>query len=190
MAKSGATPRDRLKNFWETWHKDATNRGFLYERYIGCIYEKAGYDVVYNGLLHGSNDMGRDLICSKANNVIIVQCKCLSGGKVYPKSVHQLYGTSVQYGLRHPDKIVRGILFTTTGFTYDAIFAAGVLGIFLKGQLGLPRQFPIVRCIYKTKQYYLPDDWDYFFSGFDMRNGDICYRTVDAAENNGFIWAH
>ena len=186
----GTTPKDRLKNFWKTWHKDATNRGFLYERYVGYIYEKAGYDVFYNGILHGGNDMGRDLICSKAHSVIIVQCKCLSTGNVYPKSVHQLYGTSIQYGLKHPDKIVRGMLFTTVGFTYDATFAAGVLGIFLKGKLRLPNQFPIVRCVSKTKQYYLPDDWDYFFSGFDIRNGDMYYQTTDAAEHNGFVWAH
>ena len=52
--------------------------GRLYERYIGYLYEESGWQVAYKGIIDGFEDMGRDLICMKGNEHLIVQAKCWS----------------------------------------------------------------------------------------------------------------
>ena len=68
--------------------------GRLYEMYLGWLYEKNGYVVTYNGIEQGVEDMGRDLICIKPNETVIVQAKCWSQSKtIHEKHIYQLYGT-------------------------------------------------------------------------------------------------
>jgi hypothetical protein len=46
-----------------------------YERYIGYLYEQKGFSVYYQGIEKGLEDLGRDLICKKGEQVEIIQCK-------------------------------------------------------------------------------------------------------------------
>ena len=49
--------------------------GRLYERYVGYIWEMKGYNVDYVGIFKGYEDLGRDLICHKGNEIVVIQCK-------------------------------------------------------------------------------------------------------------------
>ena len=52
-----------------------SERGCVYERFVGLHYEELGYDVEYRGLERGLLDQGIDLICKKANDCLCIQCK-------------------------------------------------------------------------------------------------------------------
>ena len=46
-----------------------------YERYIGYLFEREGFQVIYNGATRGSSDGGIDLFCLKDGIVYPIQCK-------------------------------------------------------------------------------------------------------------------
>jgi hypothetical protein len=78
----------RGKSSWEI--------GRVYERYVGFVYETAGWSVVFQGAIKGFEDFGRDLICTNRLDVHIVQAKCWSHLKVIrEKHIFQLFGTTV-----------------------------------------------------------------------------------------------
>ena len=72
--------------------------GRLYERYLGYLHECEGWEVEYHGIIEGYADLGRDLICRKGNEVLIVQAKCWSKQKlIHEKHIFQLFGTQQLY---------------------------------------------------------------------------------------------
>lgn len=50
-------------------------KGKTYELLIGFLYEVGGYEVSYHGIQNNYKDRGIDLIASKNNLVIFIQCK-------------------------------------------------------------------------------------------------------------------
>lgn len=52
-----------------------TDWGFVYEKYVGQIFEAEGYQVIYRGLETGFLDQGIDLIAEKQGSVLYIQCK-------------------------------------------------------------------------------------------------------------------
>lgn len=53
--------------------------GYIYEKYVGQIYEKEGYEVIYRGLNQLLLDGGIDLIAKKENKIKYIQCKLKKG---------------------------------------------------------------------------------------------------------------
>ena len=51
--------------------------GQLYERQIRYLYETKGWRVDPFGIEKGKSDLGRDLICTKGKQILIVQAKKL-----------------------------------------------------------------------------------------------------------------
>lgn len=103
-----------LDRFWKK-HKSKKMIGRLYERYVGYIYEHAGYEVDYFGIFKGREDLGRDLICTKGNELIVIQCKNWSKFKeIHEKHIFQFFGTVYQYKDENPNKTVRARFYTTT----------------------------------------------------------------------------
>ena len=49
--------------------------GFVYEKFVGQKYEKEGYQVEYLGLKKGFLDGGMDIIISKDDSKVYIQCK-------------------------------------------------------------------------------------------------------------------
>ncbi|MCT7603810.1 hypothetical protein N5U17_06145 [Aliarcobacter butzleri] len=49
--------------------------GFIYEKYVGLVYESKGYKVKYNGLEKGVLDEGIDLEVSNSEKTVYIQCK-------------------------------------------------------------------------------------------------------------------
>lgn len=91
-----------LDRYWSR-PKSKWQLGRDYERYIGYVYEANGYNVYYQGILEGFDDLGRDLICKKGEQTIIVQCKRWSQHKtIHEKHVNQLYGTVIKYIIDSP----------------------------------------------------------------------------------------
>lgn len=164
--------------------------GRLYERYLGWLYEKNGYSVIYNGIEQGVEDMGRDLICSNREETIIVQAKCWSQSKtIHEKHVYQLYGTMCTFKIEHPGvKKVRAALYLTTQLSPVARQAAAMLRIKVEENFRLDKDFPMIKCnIGKTgeKIYHLPFDQQYDKTQIKDAGERYC-KTVAEAESYGF----
>lgn len=164
--------------------------GRLYEMYLGWLYEKNGYVVTYNGIEQGVEDMGRDLICIKPNETVIVQAKCWSQSKtIHEKHVYQLYGTVCTYKIEHPEvKKVRAFLYVTNQLSPVARAAAQMLKIKVEENFALDKSFPMIKCnIGKSgeKIYHLPFDQQYNKTQIKSP-GEMYCRTVAEAEANGF----
>ena len=86
-----------LDRYWQS-KKSPWQLGQDYERYIGYLHEREGFKVEYHGIERGLEDFGRDLICTKDNEVRIVQCKYWSSHKtMHEKHVCQIFGTGTAY---------------------------------------------------------------------------------------------
>lgn len=59
----------------EKTNKEKIKKGHDFERYVAEHYKSIGYEVSLNGIIHGKKDNGIDIICSKENELILVQCK-------------------------------------------------------------------------------------------------------------------
>ena len=122
-----------LDRYWETSrNRSAWTAGIQYERYIGYLYEKDGFDVEYHGATMGKQDKGIDLICKKGKAVHVVQCKRLSPVKEIPvreNVVAQIYGAAMFYAMLSGLDFaqVKPIIATTYELSEDARHFAEVL---------------------------------------------------------------
>ena len=177
-------------------NKSKKEIGREYERYIGYLYESKGYKVEYFGILKGLNDMGRDLICTKGNTTVIIQCKCWSKDKViHEKHINQLYGSLTEYKIQHRDSTRRrykAAFYTTTQLSDMALAFADALKIeVVHEELG---DFPMVKCNIGRKNmekiYHLPFDQNYDKVRIEPERGESFAWTVEEAEEKGFRHAH
>lgn len=167
--------------------------GSDYERYIGWLYENEGYRVEYIGIIAGFEDYGRDLICKKGKEVIIVQCKCWSIKKViHEKHINQLYGTRIAYVVENSiliHDIVEAHFVTSTVLSDTAKKFAEYLNIKYKESFPLG-DYPRIKCninpITQERVYHLPFDQQYDRTVI-LPNTEECYvSTVLEAEEKGF----
>ena len=154
-----------LDRFWKR-PKSKWLIGRLYERYVGYLYEKDGYDVEYVGIFRGFEDLGRDLICKKGNDFIVIQCKNWAEFRtIYEKHVFQFFGTVFQYKDENKDKKVRAIFYTSTKLSDLARRFSKELNIELKENFKFDREYPAIKCnvsmVDGTKIYHLPFDQQY-----------------------------
>ncbi len=170
--------------------------GRLYERYIGYMQEKFGWKVEYHGIFKGLEDMGRDLICAKGDEVKIIQAKCWSTNKViHEKHIFQLFGTTQLYmmgmsGAERNKKKVSAVFVTTTVLSPIAKQAAEWLGILVKENFAMDKGYPIIKCnvnqTTKEKIYHLPFDQQYDRTQINASMGERYAITCAEAENMGF----
>lgn len=165
--------------------------GRLYERYVGYLYEQKGYDVDYIGIFKGFEDLGRDLICSKGDELIIIQCKNWSKFKtIYEKHIFQFFGTVFQYRDKNKDKNVDAIFYTSTKLSDLAKRFADELKIGLKENFKFDNNYPCIKCnisrANKEKIYHLPFDQQYDNVKIEKDKGEFYCTTVKEAEEKGF----
>lgn len=173
--------------------------GRLYEQYIGYLCETDGWQVEYHGILKGFEDLGRDLICTRGNQVMIVQAKCWSNEKlIHEKHVFQLFGTTQLYLINRPNDglfkpEVSASLVTTTSLSSVARKAAEHLKIEVKERLILNKKFPMIKCNVNqatgAKIYHLPFDQQYDRTKI-VKQGERYVATVAEAEALGFRRAY
>ena len=178
-----------LDRFWAR-PKSNSLLGKLYERYIGYKYEVFGYNVEYIGIFKGYEDLGRDLICRKENDVVLIQCKNWSKFKtIYEKHIFQFFGTFFQYKHENNNQNIKAIFYTTTRVSDLARCFALELGIGLRENYKFDQNYPCIKCnismIDNTKIYHLPFDQQYDKVKID-RKGEFYCATVKEAEEAGF----
>ena len=176
-----------------------------YERYIGYLYESKGYKVEYVGIEKGLEDLGRDLICTRGNEIEIVQCKYWASYKtIHEKHINQLYGTSVQYYIEHkklidkqrnlalfPELIrageIKATFITSTKLSPTAKAFADALGIKVIQEKPLDK-YPMIKCNVASdgeKIYHLPFDQQYDRT-LIINKGEFYAMTVKEAMDRGF----
>jgi hypothetical protein len=187
---STAERNQRALDAWRARPKTKWQIGREYERYIGYLCESHGYNVYYQGILEGYDDLGRDLIARKADGTLIIQCKCWSRHKqIHEKHVNQLFGTSVKYVLDHPGDRVVPVLYTSTELTDRARQFAAHLRVQVKEGFPL-KDYPCVKCNVSRatgeRIYHLPFDQQYDTTQIEPNRGECYVGTVAEAETLGF----
>lgn len=178
-----------LDRYW-AGRKSKWQLGRDYERYVGYIYEADGYNVYYQGILEGFDDLGRDLICKKGERSIIIQCKRWAQHKtIHEKHVNQLYGTVIKYKIDHPHEKVGALLYTTTKLSDRAKEFAEYLGIGIAEEYPLAT-YPSIKCNVSRRNgekiYHLPFDQQYDKTLIEEERNERYVETVEEAENLGF----
>jgi len=185
-----------LDRFWKR-PKSKWLIGRLYERFVGYLYEKQGYDVEYVGIFKGFEDLGRDLICQKNNKFIVIQCKNWAKFRtIYEKHIFQFFGTVFQYKDENPKKKVKAIFYTSTELSDLARRFSKELGIELKENFKFDKDYPSIKCHTSkadnpyaprgTKIYHLPFDQQYDKTKLEKKYGEFYCKTVKEAEDAGF----
>jgi hypothetical protein len=174
--------RSRPKSRWEI--------GRDYERFAGYQYEKQGWQVKYQGIVEGFSDLGRDLILTRNNSVIIVQCKNWARFKtIHEKHIFQLYGTAIAYQIDNPGKIVNATFVTSTVLSERAKQFANALKIQYQELMPL-KEYPCIKCNISKKDgekiYHLPFDQQYDATIIDTNLGEKFVSTINEAESLGF----
>ena len=187
-----------LDRYRESHRKTKWQIGRDYELYIGFRYERKGYSVFYSGSIYKIDDLGRDLIAKKGNQILIIQCKYWSAKKlIHEKHINQLYGTMVCYCFENniPMEKVHGVLVTNITVSDTARKFAKYLGIELAENVPLG-EYPCIKCNINysaeygtTKIYHLPFDQQYDACQID-HPGEFMALTVAEAEEAGFRRAY
>lgn len=169
--------------------------GRFYERYLGYLWETAGWDVQFKGLVDGFEDLGRDLICKKAGVVEIVQAKNWSSQKtIHEKHIYQLFATKTHYCLsnnlnKKQQEKVTAIFATTTQLSTMAKEVAKYLKVEIKN-IPLQKDYPMIKCnmnpANQTKIYHLPFDQQYDKIKVGDQKGECYVLNVAEAEKMGF----
>ena len=168
--------------------------GKRYERYIGFTFELKGYKVDYDGISYRKEDRGRDLICEKGDEVLIIQCKNWSHSKtIYEKHIFQFFGTvfyaRIEEKKRNPmaPRKVKGLFFTTTKLSDYAIEAANALNIDIILE-EIDKNYPCIKCNIRNgeKIYHLPFDQLYDRTKIIPNTGEFYAKTCQEAEARGF----
>lgn len=178
-----------LDRFWSR-PKSKWLIGKCYERYIGFLYEEKGYEVEYFGIDKKYEDMGRDLICRKDNETLVIQCKYWAEFRtIYEKHIFQLFGTVFEYKETHPDETVKAVFYTSTQLSPLARKISTTLGIELFESFKFDKNYPCIKCNISTltqeKIYHLPFDQKYDDTKIDRKGEKYC-ATVVEAETSGF----
>ena len=195
---SQLTERERnqlaLNRYIESSHKSKWQIGRDYELSVGYYYSKQGCEVDTFGSYMKLEDLGRDLIVKKEDQVRIVQCKYWSQSKeIHEKHLFQLYGTVVAYCIENQlsQDAVKGVFVTNITLSPMARQCAERLGIIVKERFSL-KDYPRIKCNigrdelgYPTKIYHLPMDQQYDTVKIS-KPGECFAFTVEEAEAKGF----
>lgn len=195
-AKLSAVERNQLAldRYKHSHNKSNWQIGRDYENYVGYRYSLKGYSIDYYGFYNGLEDLGRDLIATKNDLTLIIQCKYWSAKKeIHEKHINQLYGTTICYCLENgidPQK-VKGVLVTNITLSSTAKRFADYLGMEIVENFALG-DYPCIKCnINKdefgnpTKIYHLPFDQQYDSCKINAP-GEFFALTVTEAEAAGF----
>jgi len=187
-----------LDRYWQgSRRRTAWTAGIQYERFIGYHHEAKGYRVDYHGALLGVDDLGIDLVCTKDNEVRIVQCKRLSKAKGIPvreNVIAQIYGAARYYTMENShlaDAVP--VLYTSFECSETARRFAQHLGVRLFEDVAF-QPYPCIKCnishLNSERIYHLPFDQQYDATVIGDMDGEFYAMTVAEAEEAGFRRAY
>lgn len=205
--KLSTTERNQraLDRYWSS-RKTSWQIGRDYERYIGYLYEQEGFAVYYQGIVDRFEDLGRDLICKKGDEVEIVQCKNWREERtIHDKHVSYLFGTTVEYFVNHisqdsvsqidlfptllKSRRITPTIFTSTSLSETARKFSETLGVKVHEHFPF-KQYPSIKCNVsrrdRTKIYHLPFDQQYDRTTIEEERNECYVSTVAEAEQLGF----
>ena len=164
--------------------------GHLYERQIRYLYETNGWRVDPYGIEKGKSDLGRDLICTKGKQILIVQAKNWSSKiEIFPKHLMQLAGSLLYYINQHPNhKIPKGVFVTTTKFHQTTKDVAKKLNIQHR-YIKLDKNYPMIKCNVNRrgkKLFFLPFDKLYDKVHIDINNQEFYSDDISDCLKKGF----
>lgn len=182
-----------LDRYVQSHSKSNWQIGRDYELSVAYEY-LLGYSVDTFGSRKGLEDLGRDLICTGPDRILIIQCKYWSKEKtIHEKHIFQLYGTTTMYRIDHPSSSVpiSSLFVTNTRLSDTARKAAVFLGITVVENHNMI-EFPRIKCNIGrgefgevAKIYHLPMDAQYDVT--QIKNaGEFYAMTVQEAVNAGF----
>ena len=199
-----------LDRYLKNRNKSKWAIGRDYEMYVGYLYEQKGYSIEYKGIIDGFEDLGRDVIAIKDNEVCIIQCKRWAQYKeIHEKYIFQLFGTTMEYWIKNfnnyripktfeefakflNESKLRPIFFTSTSLSDKAKEMANALSVEIIENEPLG-EFPRIKCNInndefgaQTKIYHLPMDQQYDRTIIGNRAGEFYAFTVREAEDGGF----
>lgn len=165
--------------------------GIDFERYVGYKYEIDGYKLIYNGAREGLEDFGRDLIATKGNEILIIQCKYWSKEKtIHEKHIFQLYGTMILKSIEEKNKKIKGIFVCTNELSETAKQVAKRLGIEVLENFEYDKNYPCIKCNISKKDgskiYHLPFDQQYDRIDIEVSKGECYASSIKEAEQLGF----
>lgn len=181
---------EQLQNRLDAYRKKAISSGRRdkwkygrdYERYIGYLWEKDGYKVIYNGAVEGIFDGGIDLICYKHDECCLIQCKRWKNtvSAEYIERFNDAVKRFKRYKFKYGE--VAGFFYTTSDYTDDAYDSAYKYDIeCCIEKFYSVREYPPVKCLINNgdKIYYLPFDKE--FDKISVENGcDYKFKVADA----------
>lgn len=167
--------------------------GRFYERYIGHLYEEDGWTVKFFGIIEGFDDLGRDLICKKGNEIHIVQTKNWSKFRtIREKYMYQHFATTMHYQITEKlnKKIkLKPVFYATIDYSDMAKKVAKALKIELHTEK-LKKDYPMIKCNVnpgtKEKIYHLPFDQQYDKIIIGNTPGEFYAKTINEAVKKGF----
>lgn len=178
-----------LDRYWKRGKKTKWMIGKMYERYVGHLYEVDGWDVTYFGIHKRFEDLGRDLIARKGNEIHVVQCKNWAKFKtIYENHIFQLFGTSFGLQKDYPKQKVTPVFYSSTSLSDTANEFAKRLGIKVFQQHSF-REYPAIKCNISAngdKIYHLPFDQQYDTIKITPKTGEFYTTNVKDAEAKGF----
>lgn len=198
-----------LDRYWKR-QKSKKEVGNAYERFIGFLFERWGYDVDFVGITKGVKDRGIDLVCENENEILLVQCKNWAKyKKIHENVLFQFFGAVFHARERYRktgsiydeekterfvypkrEKNVSGIIYSTVTLSEFAKEAISKLGIGLE-VLAMDYNYPCIKCNVNNgnRIYHLPFDQQYDKTKIKMNDlySEECYvKTCKEAEELGF----
>lgn len=187
-----------LDRYVQSHQKTKWQIGRDYELSVAHEYIKDGYRVDTYGSRKGLEDLGRDLIATKPDRTVIIQCKYWSKEKtIHEKHLFQLYGTVVMYSIQNPmlTAPVSAVFVTNTSLSPIAREIAAALDITVVENHEMV-DFPRIKCnIGKDESgaptyiYHLPMDAQYDNTQINAP-GEFYAFTVQEALDAGFRRAY
>lgn len=210
--------KGRERELWEYANRRNLSKreaGDRYERYLGYLYERAGWRVEYYGLTEGvaNSNRGIDLICEKDGITHFVQTKYWSDGVAAKTNVNNVIDRLVKNMQSIIDKrVIRGdvhaVLAAKPKLSGQAAAYAQQQSVLLLDDLAL-QPYPLVKCHTGkrgSKKYFLPyladknpakyeeirqGAWEpYDLVRMDTTNGDVYVHTIEEAETLGYKYSN
>jgi len=205
--KEELSHQERLQRALDNWRrrplKSRWQVGRDYERYAAWWYWEKGYRVIPSGVLYREEDLGRDVIAMKGNEVHIVQCKYWAKWRtIYENHIAQLFGTTMMYRVEEEQKQrpqnlnlfqeklkVKPVFMTSTELSPVARRFAEILKVEVKENFKL-KDYPLIKCNISRhtgeKIYHLPFDQQYDRVKVERKRGETYVCTIKEAEVLGF----